>query len=379
MSRLKSPLVLLVAGIATATACGKKAPAAPPAPEVVVAAVTQQDVPVYSTWIGTLDGFVNATIQSQVSGYLLSRDYKEGSFVRKGDLLFQVDPRESQAQLDQAQGDLARAQASLSKANTDVARYTPLVAQQAISQQELDNALAAQRFATGSVKAAEAAVAQAKLNLDWTQVRAPIDGVAGIAQAQVGNLIKPNDPMTTISTVDPIKVLFNITEREYLKYAQMISQAGRREGAEGKLEIVLENDSVFGHRGRVSVAGRQVDIQTGTMSMQGVFPNPGNILRPGQYARVRAVMEVKKGALLVPQRAVAELQGAYQVGVVGADSTVDIRAVKPSDKFGSLWVIDQGLQPGDRVIVEGLQRVRPGMKVVPKDAAPADSTASARN
>lgn len=377
MIRPKTPLVLLVAGIATVTACGKKAPAAPAAPEVIVAQVTQQDVPVYSTWIGTLDGYVNATIQSQVSGYLLSRDYKEGSFVQKGDLLFQIDPRESQAQLDQAQGDLARAQASLSKARTDVARYTPLVAQQAISQQELDNALAAERFATGSVKAAEAAVSQAKLNLDWTQVRAPIDGVAGVAQAQVGNLIKPNDPMTTISTVNPIKVLFNITEREYLKYAEMINQPGIRQGAEGKLEIVLENDSVFGHRGRVNVVGRQVDIQTGTMAMEGIFPNPGNILRPGQYARVRAVMEVKKGALLVPQRAVAELQGAYQVGVVGADSTVDIRPVKPSDKSGSMWVIDQGLQPGDRVIVEGLQRVRPGMKVVPKTAAPADSAAPA--
>jgi len=347
------------------SACGEKAPPTPPAPEVLVTPVLQQDVPIYSTWIGTLNGSVNATIQAQVSGYLLKQDYREGTFVHKGDVLFEIDPRPFQAQLDQAQGQLERSRAALGKANNDVARYTPLAAQQAISQQELDNAISLQQAATGAVTAASAAVDQARLNLEWSTVRSPVDGVAGIALAQVGNLLEQNDEMTTVSTVDPIKVIFNISEREYLHYATLINRPGET-GREGRLELVLENDSVYRHRGRVVIANRQVDVKTGTMEVQGLFPNPGNVLRPGQYARVRAAMELRKGALLVPQRAINELQGAYQVVVVGADGKADFRAVQPGARFGSLWVIDRGLQPGEQVIVEGLQRVRPGMAVTAK-------------
>jgi membrane fusion protein (multidrug efflux system) len=323
-------------------------------------------VPIYSTWIGTLDGSVNATIQSQVSGYLLSRDYREGAFVHAGDVLFRIDPREFEAQLAQAEGQLERAKAALGKANTDVARYKPLVEQQAVSQQELDNAISAQSAAQGAVTAASAAVAQAKLNLEWSTVRSPVDGVAGIALAQVGNLIKQADQMTTVSTVNPIKVLFSISEREYLQYSALINRPEQQAAGGGKLELVLENDSIYGQKGRVIIANREVDIKTGTLAVQGLFPNPGNILRPGQYARVQAAMEIRKGALLVPQRAVTELQGSYQVVVVGADNKAEFKTVQPGSRLGSLWVIDRGLEPGERVVIEGLQRVRPGMAVIAK-------------
>jgi membrane fusion protein (multidrug efflux system) len=368
--------------IVVVSACGKKAPPAPPTPDVLVTSVLQQDVPVYSTWIGTLNGSVNATIQSQVSGYLLKQDYREGTFVRQGDVLFQIDPRPFQAQLAQAEGQLERAKAALGKANTDVARYKPLVEQQAVSQQELDNALSAQQAAQGAMTATSAAADQARLNLEWATVRSPVNGVAGIALAQVGNLIKQNDEMTTVSTVDPIKVVFNISEREYLQYSSLLNQIGRAAPGEGRLELVLENDSVYGHRGRVITANRQVDVRTGTMEIQGLFPNPANLLRPGQYARVRAVVQVRKGALLVPQRAVNELQGAYQVVVVGADSTAEFKAVQPGVRIGSLWVIESGLAPGDQVVVEGLQRIRPGMKVAARpdtSKAPADVAPAAKD
>jgi membrane fusion protein (multidrug efflux system) len=368
--------------IVVVSACGKKAPPAPPTPDVLVTSVLQQDVPVYSTWIGTLNGSVNATIQSQVSGYLLKQDYREGTFVRQGDVLFQIDPRPFQAQLAQAEGQLERAKAALGKANTDVARYKPLVEQQAVSQQELDNALSAQQAAQGAMTATSAAADQARLNLEWATVRSPVNGVAGIALAQVGNLIKQNDEMTTVSTVDPIKVVFNISEREYLQYSSLLNQIGRAAPGEGRLELVLENDSVYGHRGRVITANRQVDVRTGTMEIQGLFPNPASLLRPGQYARVRAVVQVRKGALLVPQRAVNELQGAYQVVVVGADSTAEFKAVQPGVRIGSLWVIESGLAPGDQVVVEGLQRIRPGMKVAARpdtSKAPADVAPAAKD
>lgn len=363
------------------SACGKKEAPTAAAPEVLVTPVVQQDVPIYSTWIGTLNGSVNATIQSQVSGYLIKQDYREGTFVHKDDLLFEIDPRPFQAQLEQAQGQLERAQAALGKANTDVERYRPLVAQQAVSQQELDNALSAQLAAQGAVTATSAAVNQAKLNVEWCSIRSPVDGVAGIALAQVGNLIKQNDQMTTVSTVNPIKVIFNISEREYLQYASMLGKIDRPAAGEGRLELMLENDSVYPHRGRVTVANREVNVTTGTMEIQGFFPNPANLLRPGQYARVRAVVEVRKGALLVPQRAVAELQGAYQVVVVGADGKAEFKAVQPGVRQGSFWVIDRGLAPGEQVVVEGLQRIRPGMTVVARpdtSKAPAQPAPAAK-
>ena len=360
-----------------AAACAKKE--APPAsvPDVQVVEVIQRDEPIYSEWIGTLDGFVNAEIHPKIEGYLLKQAYKEGTLVKQGETLFQIDPRQFQAAVDQAKAMSARSQASLAKAKLDVERYTPLAAQKAISQQELDNALAAEREATAAADSAKATLQQAQLNLDWTRVAAPITGVVGIALAQVGDLVNPQTIMTTVSQVDPIKVHFNISEKEYLRYAEKINRPiPPEEAAEGKLELVLDDGTVFPERGRVLVANRQVDVRTGTMEVRGSFANPGNLLRPGQYAKVRATMETKKGALLVPQRAVSELQGAYLIGVVGADGTADIRNVKVGERIGSLWVIDKGLNPGDKVIVEGLAFVKPGMKVNAKPA-PAEGEAPA--
>jgi len=373
MKRLLPALLICAFGIA---ACAKKEP--PPAviPDVQVTDVIQRDEPIYSEWIGTLDGFVNAEIHPKIEGYLMKQAYKEGTLVKQGETLFLIDARQFQAALDQAKGIRARADASLAKAVVDVNRYTPLAAQKAISQQELDNALAAEREASAAVDTAKANVAQAQLNLDWTRVASPITGVVGIAMAQVGDLVNPQTLMTTVSQVDPIKVHFNISEKEYLRYAEKINQPNPpEEAAEGKLELVLDNGTVFPERGKVLVANRQVDVKTGTMEVRGSFANPGNILRPGQYARVRATLETKKGALLVPQRAVSELQGAYLIGVVGADGKADIRNVKVGERIGSLWIIEKGLNPGDKVIVEGLAFVKPGMTVNAKPVPPEGAAA----
>jgi len=352
-----------------AAACAKKEPPPASVPDVQVVEVIQRDEPIYSEWIGTLDGFVNAEIHPKIEGYLMKQAYKEGTLVKQGETLFQIDPRQFQAAVDQAKAMLARSQASLAKAKLDVERYTPLAAQKAISQQELDNALAAEREAAASADSARATLDQAQLNLDWTRVAAPITGVAGIALAQVGDLVNPQTLMTSISQVDPIKVHFNISEKEYLRYAEKInSPVPPEEASEGKLELVLDDGTVFPERGKVLVANRQVDVKTGTMEVRGSFANPGNILRPGQYARVRATMETKKGALLVPQRAVSELQGAHLVGVVGTDGKADIRNVQVGERIGSLWIIEKGLNPGDKVIVEGLAFVKPGMTVNAKPA-----------
>ncbi|MCI0410284.1 MAG: efflux RND transporter periplasmic adaptor subunit, partial [Acidobacteria bacterium] len=279
-------LLLAVLTCALGAACAKKE--APPTviPDVQVVEVIQRDEPIYSEWIGTLDGFVNAEIHPNVEGYLLKQAYKEGTLVKQGESLFLIDPRQFQAELDQAKGMLARSQATLAKAKLDVERYTPLAAQKAISQQELDDALAAEREASAAVDSARASVAQAQLNLDWTRVAAPITGVVGIALAQVGDLVNPQTLMTTVSQVDPIKVHFNISEKEYLRYAEKINRPiPPEEAGEGRLELVLDDGTVFPERGRVLVANRQVDVKTGTMEVRGSFANPGNILRPGQYAK----------------------------------------------------------------------------------------------
>jgi RND family efflux transporter MFP subunit len=368
----------LLAGAACVltVACGKKeAPPPPPPPVVEVAPVVQKDVPVYSEWIGSLDGFVNAEIRPQVGGFLLRRAYKEGSFVKAGELLFEIDPRTFQATFDQATGNVARWKAELGNAKTTVTRYTPLASQKAISQQELDDAVTRQQTAQANLDSAQAALDKAKLDLGWTKVVSPIDGIAGVAKAQVGDLLTPQSVLTSVSTLDPIKVNFNPSEQEYLTFAQkvgpvdkLISSAGPEKG-EARLQLILSDGSVYRYRGRGYLVGREVDVKTGTIQLAGVFPNPENLLRPGQYAKVRVALEVKKGALLVPQRAVSELQGSYQVAVVGADNKVTIKVVKPGPLEGSLWVIDEGLKPGDRIIVEGLQRVRSGMTVAPKEAS----------
>jgi membrane fusion protein (multidrug efflux system) len=327
-------------------------------------------------WIGTLDGSVNADIRPKVEGYLLRQFYKEGQLVRRNAPLFEIDPRQFRAALEQAQGTLARAEAQIAKAAKDVERFTPLAAQKAISQQELDNALAAERDARGGLAAAGAAVRQAALNLEWTRMTSPIEGIVGIAKAQVGDLVNTQTVMTTVSTVDPIRVTFGISEREYMNRAASINRDNYATTERGpSLELLLEDGTVFAQKGKAVLVDREVDVKTGTLTIRGFFPNPHNILRPGQYARVRAELDVKPGALLIPQRAVSELQGGMRVAVVGADGKAEIRAVEPGVRVGDLWVIEKGVKAGENVIVTGLQYIRAG---TPVTAKPAPSAPAAR-
>jgi len=379
-------LSILCAAAAAATAgCGKKAPPPPPPPMVVVAQVIQKDVPIYGEWIGTTAGDINALIRPQITGYLLRRIYDEGSFVKPGQLLFEIDPRQIRAQLQQAEANLGQGKANLAKAERDVARYRPLAEQRAISQEELDNAVSAEQVARAAVVALEAAVDQARLYLSWTRVTSPIGGIAGAATAQVGDLVMPQSALATVSRVDPLRVLFKLSEQEYLRFSEGESAAGlagpaagtagtaRAPGPEAaprisRLELVLSDGTVFPHPGRLIFTDREVDVKTGTIGAVGLFPNPGNLLRPGQYAKVRAETSVDRGALLVPQRAVNELQGGYQVAVVGPDDKADVRNVQVGQRLGSLWVIDRGLRPGERVVVDGFSRAKAGTVVKPVEA-----------
>ncbi len=360
--------------LAAASACAKKEPPPAPPPTVEVAPVVQKDVPVFQEWIGTLDGSVNAEIRPQIEGYVLQQAYREGFVVKAGETLFQIDPRQFQATYDQAKGTLAQYEATLANAKVMAARYRPLAAEKAISQQELDDAETRERTAQANVESAQASLEKARLDLAWTKVVSPIDGVAGVAKSQVGDLVNRLTVMTTVSQVDPIKVNFNPSEQEYLTWVAKHGPPEKTLRAsqdleKGPLELILSDGSVFPHHGRAILVGREVDVKTGTIQLAGAFPNPGNLLRPGQYAKVRVAMDLKKGAILVPQRAVSELQGSYQVAVVGADNKVTIRVVKTGPVEGSMWVIEEGLKPGDRVVVEGLQRVKSGMTVAPKEAS----------
>jgi len=380
-------------------------PVAPPPPDVEVAAVGQRDIPVEREWIGTLDGMVNAAIKAQVTGYLMTQNYTEGSFVHKGQLLFDIDPRPFQAAVDQANGQLAQARAQLSqaqagllqaqsqlaaaeanqhKAQLDEDRYVPLAKQEAITQQDLDNArennraqkaqLAAGKAqvetakaqieaAQAGVIAAAAAVETTKVNLGFTKLTAPIDGVAGVASTQVGNLVGPaGTAITTVSTLDPIKANFTVSEQEYLS----LSRADSLHRLE--LKLVLSDGSVHPHNGRFSFADRQVDSATGSIQLTGLFPNPGNTLRPGQYAKVRAATAVRTGALLVPQRAVNDVQGTYTVAVVDPNNTIRFSPVKIGDRVGTDWIVESGVKPGERVVTDGLFHIRPGAPVNPKPA-----------
>ncbi len=353
--------------------CSSPAPVAPPPPEVRVAAVVQRDVPLHSEWIGTTQGSINAEIRARVTGYLLTRGYTEGTLIKEGAELFTIDPRSYETALAQARAEVGRTEALLTKTKQDVTRFGPLAAQGAVSQRELDNAVQAARAASASVDAARAAVQQAELELDWTKVRSPIAGVAGNAEAEIGNLIASNTLLTTVSQLDPIKVQFPVSEREYLRFADRITVAvrgGARSEKAADLELILADGSVYPERGAFMLPNREVDQKTGAILIQGSFPNPDGLLRPGLYARVRAVTETKAGALLVPQRAVRELQGAHQVAVVGADDTIDLRPVEVGARVDSLWVIESGLKPGERVVVEGLQKVRQGVKVAVQAADP---------
>ena len=433
-------IAIAVVGIVLAFArSSKPAQAAPPALEVGVVTVEQKNVPIYSEWIGTTEGMVNAELKAQVTGYLLRQDYKEGSFVKKGQLLFEIDPRPFQAALDQANGQVAQYQGQLEQANSqitqaeaqlaqansqlvqaqaqlaqsqanqvkadlDVKKYQPLAEQKAVTQQELDNALQANvaakaqvdaeragvetaraqlahakaqigaakagvATAKGQLENAMAAVKTAALNLSFTKIVSPIDGVAGLAQAQVGDLVSTNsNPLTTVSTLDPIKVYFTLNEQQYLQYTKPFFSEANGNGSldQLELELILSDGSTYPEKGRFYFADRQVDPTTGAIRMAGIFPNPHNALRPGQFGRVRAVTKVEESALMVPQRAVSELQGTYQVAVVGPDNTISIRPVKVGEQTGAMWVIKEGLSAGETVVAEGTMKVRPGMVVKPQ-------------
>jgi len=400
----------------------KPTPSPPAPPQVEVVQVQQQDVPIYSEWIGTTDGMVNADIRAQVSGYLFRKAYTEGAFVSQGQLLFEIDPRPLQAVLNQASGDLAKAEgqvqqavtqldqalAQLGQANSqlnqaeanqrktqlDVNKYGPLLEKKAVTQQEFDNAdqaneaakaqvdvarsqIKAATAAVGTAKAAiiaanaqvkssQAAVRTAELNLGFTKIISPINGVVGIAVAQVGDLVGPNSGiLTTVSTVDPIKVYFTLNEREYLDFSKrnLIDAKAGASVAQVQLELILTDGSSYPQTGSFFVADRQVDPKTGAIRLAGIFLNPGNVLRPGQYGRVRAVTSTKEGALVVPQRTVTELQGSYQVAVVGGDNKIEIRNVKVGARIDTRWIIEEGLKPGETVVAEGTQKVRPGTLV----------------
>jgi RND family efflux transporter MFP subunit len=441
--------VAVLSAFIVAGRSNKPAQAAPRPLDVEVVQVEQRDVPIYSEWIGTTDGMVNADIKAQVTGYLLRQDYKEGSLVKKGQLLFEIDPRPFQAALDQANGQVAQFRGQLEQANSqvtqaeaqvgqansqllqaqaqvaqaqanqvktqlDVNKYAPLAEQKAVTQQDLDNAVqsnvvaaaqvqaanagvetaraqlraanaqigtarAAIATAKGQIENAQAAVRTAELNLSFTRIVSPIDGIAGIAQAQVGNLISTtSSPLTTVSTVDPIKVYFTLNEREYLNFTKrnLIDAQQGASVAQLELELILADGTSYPNKGSFFFADRQVDPKTGAIRLAGVFLNPGNVLRPGQYGRVRAVTSTREEALLVPQRAVTELQGSYQVAVVGRDNRVEVRTVKVGDRADAMWIIEDGLKPGDTVVAEGTQKVRPGVVVNPKPFA---GSAAGRN
>jgi membrane fusion protein, multidrug efflux system len=356
-----------------AAACHKTAATAPePVPEVVVADVVQRTVPVYSEWVGTTQGFVNAQIYPKITGYLLKQNYEDGAHVKAGQLLFQIDPRQYKAAYDQSVGDLAQQKAVDKKNQQDLKRYTPLYEQQIVSKQDFDHVKQAALASAAAVQEAAAAVESAKLNLDWTQVTSPIDGIAGIAKTQVGDLVDTRSLLTTVSQLDPIKVTFPLSEREYLHYAEDIKEHEETGHAKNEpaLEMVLADGSVYKYRGHFYVANRQVNVETGTIEIQGLFPNPGSILRPGLYAKVRTAGDTLPAAILIPPDAVLETQGQYQVAVVDADNKVSIRSVKLGKMAEGLRIIESGVSPGERVITEGLQKVSDGMTVAPKLASP---------
>jgi RND family efflux transporter MFP subunit len=366
-------LAMLTLSSALWAGCRNQNAAAPPPPaEVEVATVSQKDIPIYGEWVATLDGYVNAQIQPQVAGYIIEQKYKEGSFVRKGQILFQIDPRPFEAVLDQAKAQLAQAEAQLGKTQLDVDRDTPLAKERAIAQSQLDNDIQANLAAKAAVKAGQAQVEQAELNLEFTHVTSLVDGIAGIAQVQIGNLVNPTAVLTSVSQVNPIKAYFPISEQEYMHYADRINSHNQQAVPSDAppFELILADGSIYPQKGTLLLTDRQVDVTTGSIRLVCAFPNPKNILRPGQFGRIRAAGEVRSGALLVPQRAVTELQGNYQVAVVGSDNKVNIRQVKVGERVDTMWILESGVKPGELVIIAGLQKVRDGSTVKIKQSAP---------
>jgi len=371
-------VVLGLASILLLQGCTKSASApAPPVPTVEVATVVQQNVPIYSVWVAVLDGYVNAQIQPHVTGYIIRQDYREGSVVRKGQVLFEIDPRPFQAALDQAKAQLAQAEAQLGKANLDVQRDTPLAQQRAIAQAQLDTEIQAKLGAQALVLAAKANIEQAELNVEWTKVTSLVSGIAGIAQVQIGNLIGPSSVLTSVSQVDPIKAYFTVSEQEFTDFHRRFptEQSLEEQRKRIPLQLLLSDGSVYEHSGTIYFADRQVNPATGAIRIAGVFPNPNNLLRPGGYGRVRASARTQNGALLIPQRAVIELQGGHQVAVVGNDNKVSVRPVTVADRVGDLWIVTEGLKPGEQVIVEGVMKVRDGATVKAVPAKPAKAGA----
>jgi membrane fusion protein (multidrug efflux system) len=348
-------------------ACGKKEARGPTAPTLEVVNVLQQDVPVYHEFVGTTDGLVNAKVRAQVDGYLIKRNYKEGSYVKKGQVLFEIDPRPFQAALEQAKGQLAQNQGNYFTAKTTLQKVLPLAKLNAVSQQDRDNAIGQERAAKAAVEAAKAAVRRAEINLSFTKITSPINGIAGIATAQIGDLVGPstNSVLTTVSTLNPIKVYVPVSEQAYLEH---VAAEKRHEitPQEFVFTMFLATGEQYPYKGKFSFLDRSVNVRTGTITVAALFPNPGNVLRPGQFARVKVLTTILKGALLVPQKSVAELQGAYQVAVVSPANVVEIRPVKVGERYGTWWVISQGLKPGERVAAQGVQKVKQGEKVTPK-------------
>jgi len=356
-------LLLALAGCGSSS----KAASAIPPPVVQVATVVQQDTPIYTEWVAVLDGYVNAQIQPRVAGYIIKQNYREGSVVRKGEVLFEIDPRPFKAALDQAKAQLAQAQAQLGKASLDVERDTPLAQARAIAQSQLDTEIQAKLGGQAQVQAAKANVEQAELNMEFTKVTSLVSGIAGIAQVQIGNLVGPNSVLTSVSQVDPIKAYFTVSEQVFTEFHRRFPTEASVEEQRRRmpLQLLLADGAVYEQTGRVYFSDREGNPATGAIRIAGVFPNPNNLLRPGGYGRVRLSARTQTGALLVPQRAVMELQGSHQVAVVGSDNKVAIRPVTVGERVGKLWIITDGLKAGERVIVEGLQKVRDGAAVSP--------------
>jgi RND family efflux transporter MFP subunit len=372
----------LAASLLLLTACAKKQAASTNAAptQVSVAPVEQRDVPLYGDWVATLDGYVDAQIQPQVSGYLIKQNYREGSVVQSDQVLFEIDPRPFQATLDQAEGQLAQAQAQLGLADINVKRDTPLAKAHAIAQSQLDNDMQQQASQRASVRTAQANVEQAQLNLGFTRVRSLVTGIAGRALVQVGNLVSQSSALTTVSQVNPIKVYFSISEQEYLALSGRVKAKGKADLLSSEntvpLQLTLGNGNIYPYKGQIVFVDRQVNPQTGTLQIAGSFPNPERLLRPGQFGRIKAETEVRHDALLVPQRAVNELQGSFQVAVVHPDNTVHIQNVTLGPQIGPEWLITRGVNPNDRVVTDGLSKLKDGMPVSPQ---PANTTASVAN
>jgi RND family efflux transporter MFP subunit len=376
MPRGTRMLLLVVGGyLLLGAGCGRNTKAAPAAPPqtVEVATVIQRDTPIYSEWVATLDGYVNAQIQPHVSGYIIRQNYREGSVVRKGDVLFEIDPRTFKAALDLATAQLAQAKAQLGKAKLDVERDTPLAQARAIAQSQLDTEIQAKLGAEAQVQAAQANVEQAQLNLEWTKVTSLVTGIAGIAQVQIGNLVGQNSVLTSVSQVDPIKAYFTVSEQTFTDFHRRFPTAETVEEQRKRipLQLILPDGSLYEQTGTISFADRQINPATGAIRVAGLFSNPNNLLRPGGYGLIRASARTYNGALLVPQRAVIELQGNFQIAVVGDDNKVAIRPIKAGEKVGTLWIVSEGVKAGERVVVEGVTKVKDGAPVKVAPAGPA--------